>query len=150
MSRLSCLRANLWKIHLALYLAKHSELTKEQKKIILEGITLFTPELYQTPKKSWSGEMETDNEAIQLFTKRAQEVFSKEKGAEVFEKLGGAESQYSRNLDEIELSMLRADNCNCSGASDWCWNVCVGVGCKQTTWGCGTGWSHPCDHNGCS
>lgn len=143
-------KSNLWKVHLALYLAKHSELTKEQKKIILEGITLFTPELYKIPVKSWSGEIETDNEAIQLFTKRAQEVFSKEKGAEVFEKLGGAESQYSRNLDEIESSMLRADNCGCSRASDWCWETCIGVGCKQTTWGCGTGWSYPCDHNGCS
>lgn len=129
-------KSDLWKVHLALYLAKHSELNKEQKEVILEAIALATPELYGTSAKSSEQKAEVD-EPLQLLTKRAHEVFSKEEGAEVFDNLGGAESPSSLNLLEPEVTTMRRD-CGCSHASDWCFNDCFGTGCNQSASGCGT------------
>jgi hypothetical protein len=78
-------RSDLWKIHLALQLAKRPDLNIEQKEIILAGISLATPELFETPQDV------AKIEPIQAFKKRALEGFSKQQMAEIFFTLGSGE-----------------------------------------------------------
>src|SRR5207245_3817680 len=40
-------KSELFRTHLALYLARHAELNEDQKQIILEGMSLATPERYE-------------------------------------------------------------------------------------------------------
>lgn len=80
-------RSEFVRIHLALYLAGHSELSKEQKEVILEGITLATPELYSVitkPNQQTTG-------AISLFVGRIRNVFPHDEAARVFATLGPPE-----------------------------------------------------------
>jgi hypothetical protein len=139
-------KSNLWKIHLVLYLAKHSELDTKQMNVILEAISIATSEFYETPKESleWKNTVDVP---LKLLVKHAHKVFSIEKGSEIFDNLGGLEPESSSNT---RLEPEYVGNCGCSRQSDWCWNDCRGVGCTQTSSGCGTLWQHPCDHAACS
>lgn len=141
-------KSGLWKVHLALYLAGHPELTKEQKNIVLEAMALARPELFEISEGdfAWSTKV---NKPLKSFKKRALDVFSKEEGAEIFAKLGGREPISSTWVDEPPIDE-GFGTCVCSRTSDWCVNVCVGNVCERTADGCGTLWFYPCDGNHCS
>lgn len=151
-------KSGLWQVHLAAYLAAHPELTKVQRALILEAIGLAGPQNYELSAESseWKIRVEAP---IQSFAIRALEVFPKKQGADIFYNLGGGEAQpcsikpASEDTSKTILGdpmRVVAPNCACSRQSDWCWETCIGVGCQQTTSGCGTMWQYPCDHNGCS
>lgn len=74
-------KSNLWKVHLALYLATREGLNNEQQEVILEAIAFATPESYEISNDTSDWRSKID-EPLQAFTKRAREVFSKEEGAE--------------------------------------------------------------------
>jgi hypothetical protein len=78
-------RSDLWKIHLALQLAKQPDLNSAQQGIILEAIALATPELFNTSRDAARA---ATSEAVQSLRKRAPEVFSKRQMAEIFFTLG--------------------------------------------------------------
>jgi hypothetical protein len=138
-------KSNLWKIHLSSYLAKHSELDTKQMNVVLAAIDLATSDFYDTPKESseWKSKVDVP---LKLFSKNAHKVFSTEKGSEIFDNLGGFETENTPKVNRV----ASASDCGCSRQSDWCWNDCRGVGCTQKPSGCGTLWGYPCDHLQCS
>ncbi len=81
-------KSDLWRFHLALYLAYHSNLNREQRKVILDGMALATPELFSVSPDNPLWKTQVDK-PLQLLNQRALAVFSKSEGAEIFNALGG-------------------------------------------------------------
>jgi hypothetical protein len=84
-------KSDLWRFHLALYLAHHSNLNREQRKVILDAMSLATPELFSISPDNPLWEVQVDK-PLQLLNQRALAVFSKSEGAEIFNALGGYET----------------------------------------------------------
>lgn len=123
-------KSKIWQAHLAMNLARRSELNARQRAVINEAITIVTPELYETPKNdaSWSTKVD---EPIRLFAKRALAVFGKEDGAMIFSELGGS-------APTLHHARTTLPACDCSHESDWCVYDCWSSNCTSSTWGCGT------------
>ena len=85
-------RSDLFRTHLALYLAKHPELNEEQKQIILQAMSLITPELYAIPSDSPDWKARVEGPMIQS-ENRVRAAFSREEGARIFATLGDQEGQ---------------------------------------------------------
>lgn len=86
-------KANIFKFHLAFQLAKRQSLTKDQKDVILEGISLASSESYDknNPAKQIQAQQDAD-----LLGQKAMSLFSKNEGSEIFGSLGG-------NKDDIAM-----------------------------------------------
>jgi len=136
-------KSNFWKVHLALSLATQAGLSNEQQKVILEAVTLATPELYLIAQDSSEWGTKVD-EPLQSLTKRALKVFSKEVGTEIFSNLGGTKPS-SNNGEIVPIKASRLVTCNCSRDSDWCYTHCGGRLCIIPDGGCGTLWAYWCD-----
>jgi hypothetical protein len=80
-------RSDFVRIHLALYLARHSELNDGQKQIILDGMSLATPELY-TDSPDRQAKI---TEPLRQFANRIGAVFPQEEAVRVFATLGPPE-----------------------------------------------------------
>lgn len=133
-------KSDLWRFHLALYLAHHPNLNREQRKVILDGMSLATPEFFSLSPDNplWKVQVE---QPLQLLNQRALAVFSKSEGAEIFNALGGQES-FQSGLDPDPDPN---EKCKCSHASDWCFPYdCYSTHCRRTSTGCGTFWQYPC------
>ncbi len=169
-------RSDLWRTHLALYLVKHTELNQEQKQIILEGMSLATPEGFEV--KSDNPAWKTKVEELGSLENRILAFFSKEEGARIFATLGDSEPPTSLSSSGPVVSPKRANSvanrysskynvwtlnrfvaqdqgigmemenaCGCSTQSDWCLNWCGGGPCTRSDSGCGTFWQYPCNGN---
>lgn len=124
-------KSSMWRVHLGLNLARHPEWTDQQRSIVLEAITMVTPQLYKTPKDdNWTRLVD---EPVRLLVQKALLVFSKEEGAALFAELG-----FSEQLKLNHPPRPAARTCACSQESDWCGSQCVTSGCTVLTWGCGT------------
>ena len=124
-------RSSLWRVHLALNLARHPEWTEQQRSIVLEAITMVTPRLYKTPRDSnWTRLVD---EPVRLLTQRAQFVFNKQEGAALFSELGFSEQPQLNHAKQRKLN-----GCVCSQDSDWCTYGCVSSECTVLIWGCGS------------
>ena len=134
-------KSDLWKVHVALYLANHPGLDKDQKEILLAAISFITPELFELPANSSEWKTKVDA-PIKAFTKRALVHFSKKEGSEIFTRLGGEDLQPTSNL--------APGTCICSRVSDWCRDNCSGILCDRTADGCGTLWLYACTGSHCS
>ena len=81
--------SDLMRTHLALYLASHPQLSEGQKAVILEGMSLATPEVYtDSPDRKAKFA-----EPLRLFENRIRSMFSTEEAARIFATLGGREQQ---------------------------------------------------------
>ncbi len=130
-------KASLWRVHLGLNLARHSEWTEQQRSIVLEAIAMATPELYRFPKDSkWTRLVD---EPVRLLTQKALLVFSKQEGAALFSELGFNEPKSNHASRPITAG------CGCSQESDWCSHQCVATECTVLTWGCGTFGIYACN-----
>ncbi len=69
-------KGNLWRVHLALYIVKNPELTGEQKGVVLDAMSMATPELFEIPKDSPAWRIKV-GAPLESLTQRALEVFSK-------------------------------------------------------------------------
>jgi hypothetical protein len=131
-------KSRLWRVHFGLNLARHPEWTEQQRAIVLEAITMVTPQLYKTPKDSnWTRFVD---EPVRLLTQKALLVFSKEEGAALFSELGFTGQP---KLNHAKHSGTRG--CACAQESDWCAYQCVSSGCTILTWGCGTFGIYACN-----
>lgn len=115
-----------WRQHLNTRLQEHPNFTKEQKDLIIEGISLATSDWFRTPRNSSEWHTEVD-EPLKSFEQRIKSVFPLKEGAETFAQIGETPADGT------------TPTCSCSIVSDWCWfgTECVGGGCYWTD-GCGT------------
>jgi hypothetical protein len=119
-----------WRQHLTTCLRDLKNLTQEQKNLILEGISLATPEWFGTPTQTSEWETKV-GESLRSFDQRIRSAFSRKDGAKTFAQIG-----------PTTLENDQTPTCQCSTISDWCWwrTYCKGGGCYWTD-GCGTfGW----------
>lgn len=142
-------KSNLWRTHLALYLAKHPDLNEAQKVIILEGMSLVTPGLYEVRSDSPALKAKA-TEPVKQFENHILGVFSKDEGVKVFSTLGDPEppttlsssgtlilhkdsnqresSNSVRNVRTLNRFVSKNRDfeeeegfyCACSTESDWC------------------------------
>jgi hypothetical protein len=166
-------KADLWKTHLALYLARRADLNEAQKDTILTAMSFATAETFQIPSSDarWKTQVE---QPLRSLESRIVALFSKDEGVRVFATLGEPEvsvgklepgtatllnvsylnapdsSPYSRILNRtVEQEEIFSGDCVCSTESDWCWNWCGGAGCKRSDSGCGTMWAYSCNGASC-
>lgn len=86
-------KAKLFKLHLAFQLVKRPSLTKEQKNVILEGLSIITTDSYnkEIPEKRAKYQQEAN-----LLEQKAKAVFPGKEAFEIFASLGG-------NQEDIEI-----------------------------------------------
>lgn len=146
-------KSDLWRTHLVIYLVKHPELNKNQGDIILQAVSIVTPELFSIEQDSfvWNTMVA---EPIQLLRKRVIEVFSVSNATEILEGLGGKEPN---SPDVIEINLLKTKtnhrqqypDCECSTN----WSICTCISevnlCTETQTGCGPFWAFPCNRKKC-
>ncbi len=96
-------KANLFKLHLALQFVKRPDLTKEQKDLILEGISIITPDVYgrENPEK-----LEKSRQDGILLDQKARVLFSKQEVIEIFADLGGGTTEISLLQKYLDISAL--------------------------------------------
>lgn len=80
-------RSLLWKVHLALQLVKRPDLNEWQVRIILDAISVSTPEFFASSDKS--ARTTKADETLQSLKKRALSEFPKNEAASLFAKRAG-------------------------------------------------------------
>lgn len=80
-------KANLFKLHLAVQFVKRPYLTKEQKNVILESISMISPDSYNEENSEKQNKAQQDASVIE---QKAKTMFSRQEGAEIFASLGGS------------------------------------------------------------
>jgi hypothetical protein len=168
-------KSDLWRIHLALYIAKHPELSEAQIVIILEGMSLVRAELFDVPFDSpeWKPKVK---EPLKRFENHILGVFSKEEAARVFATIGDAQnpsdiprvklpstsqvfsrqSGYESRGEMFVLTRFATKNslawadCACNRSESWCGSnaSCRADTCETTQYGCGYFWLNTCN-GGC-
>jgi hypothetical protein len=114
-------RSDIVRIHLALYLAKHAELNENQKKVILEGMSLATPEVYAD---SADGRAK-GAELVKQFARHIGAVFSHDEATHIFATLGSPEPdemlQKYREISALPMDKRRRafSNASPNGRSDF-------------------------------
>ncbi len=162
----------LWRIHLALYLAHHPELSTEQSKAIVDALAFLTPALFEESSDSRVWETRA---WIKVFEGRVRAVFSTDVGAKIFATLGDLDSPrasstarpfgmirpagwkddtylgpretiLARFVETLPQDFLPDCSCNCYD-SDWCSSKshCSCGQCNEGSWGCGLFWAYPCN-----
>lgn len=132
-------RSSLWRVHFGLNLARHPEWTEQQRSIVLQALTMVTPQLYKTPRdNNWTRLVD---EPVRLLTQKALLVFTKQEGAALFAELGFNEQANRNHAKQRKLS-----GCGCAQESDWCGNYqCMSSECTILIWGCGTFGVYACN-----
>lgn len=97
-------RSDLWKVHFALFLVKHPDLSKEQRDVFLDTLSIFTPEIYKISPDSPNVKPETI-QSLQNLIIRAMPLFSKPEVAELFVNLGGGTTEIAL-LQKYQNSLL--------------------------------------------
>lgn len=131
-------KSSLWRVHLGLNLARHPEWTEQQRSIVLEAITMVTPQFYQTPRdNNWTRLVD---EPVRLLTQKALLVFSKQEGAALFSELGLSEQP------KLNHAQKTPRGCECAQESDWCGTYqCITTECTVLIYGCGTFGIYACN-----
>lgn len=148
-------RSNLWRVHLALYLAKQSELSNEQREFLVDVISFATPELYQLLEDNSQTKAKVKSSAEWLLA-RALILFSRQEAAEIFTKLGGKDEQpnsVNNIIDELppNTDIPATPDCGCHrGFGDMCTNGCIGTNCRTASWGCGFLYALSCTGTECA
>lgn len=164
-------KSNLWRTHLALFLARRSDLNELQKEIVLTAMSVATPRVF---------ELRADRTALHALEDRAIVAFTREDGAKIFATLGDDAPATTSNVDQgnpapsrtvanlqtngtgpytrwAHISSAGQDieldkgDCVCSRDSDWCpiYGHCNGTVCTVTSSGCGTFWTYSCNGASC-
>lgn len=151
-------RSNLWRVHLALYLASQPDFSVEQKELLTDVISFITPELYQLIESDSESKTNVESSA-ELLTKRALVVFSRQEAAKIFTILGLGSKNEQTNCESSLIDVVPIDvppggsrpDCNCHrGIGDMCRYGCIGTNCVTDSWGCGLGWILSCTGTECS
>jgi len=84
-------KSDLFRTHLALYLAKHPELNDGQQRVILEGLSLLTPALYEMRTDNPEAKSKVDD-SLRQFRTHILAAFTMEEGRNIFAALGDPEA----------------------------------------------------------
>ena len=101
-------KSSFWRVHLALYLVKRPELSEAQRRVVLDAISLSSPEFFAAIDSNalarTSGE-----DALRSLTQRALSAFPKDEAAEVFSNLGGgtADDDILQRYNQISALALK-------------------------------------------
>ena len=95
----------LWKISLALQLVKHPEWDARQVQIILDAISLSTPEFFATFNTTPANRAKADD-ALGSLTRRAVGAFPNDQAAKVFATVAGAQGEEDVLKMYCDLSAL--------------------------------------------
>jgi len=135
-------KSELWRTHMRVYLSEHPELMEDQRNVILDGIALATPQLFEIPEDSpeWLAKVHAP---LELLKERALGIFPHAVAVEIFAQLGKPVPP------DVGTALLRGGGggCTCSQGEDWCPGSyqCFDSDCNYTRYGCGTLWLFPCD-----
>jgi hypothetical protein len=145
-------KSDLWRTHLALYLARHPELNSAQGQTILDAMSLASPEFFLIPP-------DKVQDHVTMFENRVQELFSRIEAGKIFATLGESDPSQTvkasrpllqapaklRQLNRLIRYDASEDDCECTTSCiNTCWNYCAGGVCHHTDTGCGFLWQCPC------
>jgi hypothetical protein len=122
------LQTDRWISHLTRYEATHSELTDEQRSILLQGRDLLAAGLLRQLRSSDTREAADAHRVLDAFKARASNAFSRDAYAEAFIRLGRA--------PRTAVSMV--PECDCNASTGECGGECVTGSCRAMPEGCGT------------
>ncbi len=96
-------KANIFKLHLAFQLVKRPNLSIEQKDLILESLSMISPDSYDISKPQKRNEAQQQATLIEA---KVKTLFTQQEGFEIFASLGGSQEdsitlqrfQYMNNL----------------------------------------------------
>jgi len=160
-------KSELWRTHLALFLVTHPELNERQKKVVLAGMSLVTPEFFEirSSDPGWKAKV---GEPLRALEEQITRAFSPRDAAKIFVTLSSHTESANCAAGYADSVLLKSVNypfsqapnrfgmpdvefekrdCGCSTDSDWCpiSGYCKAGSCTRTTSGCGTFWNYPCD-----
>jgi len=153
----SSLKSAIWIHKSLLALAQHEEFTEEQRAVIYDAITLFTPELFDItfPSPDWVNRVDLP---LRKLAQRAKIVLGFKLAAQLFAQLEpemptvSVESVHATAHPQLGHVPEDLPYCSCSTSSDYCAEThgndwyCLGGGCVWgTNWGCGSVFAYPCD-----
>jgi hypothetical protein len=100
-------RSLLWRIHLALYLIQRPDLTKDQQNVVLDTLSVATPQLFAAPDLSDPGWRARVHEPLARLQERGLQLFNKQEAAEIFSTLGQGQQETEALRKYLTLSELR-------------------------------------------
>jgi hypothetical protein len=131
------LQTNLWVSHLTRFASVHSEMTDEQRSIVLQGRDLLAGGLLLRLHSSDVREAATARGVLAAFKTRASDSFSREAYAEVFVRLRQPSS--SSRLRPPSSAIPTVPYCDCNSYTGECGGgACVTGSCRAMPEGCGT------------
>jgi hypothetical protein len=141
-------KRDLWRIHIAFFMAMHSDLTVSQRNFISDTLDFMTLEVFELGPKDPQWEAKV-GQPIESLTGKVLKAFSKEEAANLVARLGQPQTP-GQATPEGGPAPLLAD-CGCHrGNGDQCWDgVCSGNACNQSSAGCGFLWGQPCNGTAC-
>lgn len=99
-------RSSLWRLHLGIYLTKHSSMSIDQRALVLDTLSIATPETLELPGNKDPNTRAKALEALQNLTTRALQLFPKEEAAQFLSNLGGNEQDGDSVRRYVALSEL--------------------------------------------
>ena len=153
----SSMKAAVWTHHFLTMLVQHPEFTSEQVSLIIEYLSLLTPEFFDV--ESFTPEWWTRVDApLQELGKRTKAIFDPKLARTLFADLAGQSSERplpsahepttsSEQAQGIKRKLTpNTPYCECSTISDFCLSgyKCVQGGCYFTSQGCGLLWDYSC------
>ena len=121
---------DLWVSHLTRFADTHSELTEEQRAIVLEGRDLVADGLLGRFRSADPREAAAARTALASFKTRAASAFSRELYAEAFVR--------PPQLHAPARALPMVPNCDCNPGGGECLSDCVTGSCRAMPEGCGT------------
>ena len=114
-------RSYLWRVHLGLYLARNSTLSRDQQSIVIEALEISNPQLFNPPDpRDPRGRVIMINRVDEL-RRRGLQVFSKHEAAEIFSVVGAPQdgealrkytqlSELSKADRKVSFSLMSAED----------------------------------------
>jgi len=101
-------RSYLWRVHLGLYLARNTELSGDQRSIVLETLSIVNPQLFNPPDVKDPRGRTAILERVDDLRRRGLQIFTKDEAAEIFSAIGGIQDgEALRKYTELsQLSKL--------------------------------------------
>lgn len=96
-------RANIFKFHLAFQFVKRPNLTKEQKDLILETISMIKSDSYDEKKPQKRTEAQQEAKVLEM---KIKQMFLRKEGYEIFASLGGTKEDAEILQKYLEVSTL--------------------------------------------
>jgi len=128
-------KTDLWIAHLTSFLATHSDLTAEQRAVVVEGRELLADGLLSRLHSPSAKEAADARAALSSLKMRASASLPKALYAEAFVRLPRPASSAPQTLPGSAMPMIT--NCNCEPNTGDCPGECLTGSCRIMPDGCG-------------